>query len=260
MHLKPKKSLGQNFLIDPNIRRKIIASSKLVPGDVVLEIGTGKGELTRLIAGHVRMVYTLDIDKRLCGLLASEFRGTDNIKFINADILKFDLNKFKIKGAKIKVIGNIPYYISSPIIERLFGYKDLISDIFLTVQKEFALRVVALPGTKAYGAFSCFVRYYSSPEILFNIGSGCFRPAPKVGSAFLHLSLRNTPAVKVDHPDNLFKVIRSAFNKRRKTLRNSLEGIVTEERLSSFFSQKKLDKNTRPEQLSLEDFAYLAQV
>ncbi|MGA2775059.1 MAG: 16S rRNA (adenine(1518)-N(6)/adenine(1519)-N(6))-dimethyltransferase RsmA [Candidatus Omnitrophota bacterium] len=254
MHIKPKKSLGQNFLVDRNIREKIVNSCGLRADDIVLEIGAGRGELTRLIAEKVKSVYTLEIDKRLYVNLALEFKDRSNIKFINADILRFDLSKIKIGNSKLKVIGNIPYYISSPIIEHLFKYKKIISDIFLTVQKEFAERANSLPGTKKYGSFSCFVWYYSCPEILFNISKNCFRPQPKVDSAFLHLSMREAVLVKADDENALFKIIRAAFNKRRKTLRNSLEGVVGESPLNEFFTRKKLDKNTRPEQLSLEDF------
>ncbi|MFA5275518.1 MAG: 16S rRNA (adenine(1518)-N(6)/adenine(1519)-N(6))-dimethyltransferase RsmA [Candidatus Omnitrophota bacterium] len=255
MHIKPKKSLGQNFLIDRNIGDKIVNSCGLHPDDIVFEIGAGRGELTRLIAQKVKLVYALEIDKRLYENLVQEFEGRANVKFINADILKFNLKKIKAGSIKIKVVGNIPYYISSPIIEHLFQYSEMISDIFLTVQKEFAERASSLPGTKKYGSFSCFVRYYSQPEILFNISRSCFRPEPEVASAFLHLSLRETAPVQVDDENALFKIIRAAFNKRRKTLRNSLEGVVGEGVLNEFFVSKNLDKNTRPERLSLEDFA-----
>jgi len=260
MHIKPKKSLGQNFLVDRNIREKILNSCNLKPEDIVLEIGAGKGEITGLIAVKVKSVHALEIDKRLIEFLVPEFKGSANIKFINEDILKFDLSKINCGKGKLIVLGNIPYYISSPIIEHLFKYRQFISNIFLTVQKEFAERVVASPGTKKYGSFSCFAQYYSSPKIIFNISKGCFRPQPKVDSALLNLSVRDNPPVKVDDEAALFKIIRAAFNKRRKTLRNSLEGVVPKSALDDFFISRKLDKNTRPECLSLEDFAELSRI
>ena len=260
MHIKPKKSLGQNFLVDRNIRKKILNSCDLSSDDTVLEIGAGRGELTGLIADKVNSVYALEIDKRLFDFLISEFNDRTAIKFINDDILKFDLSKINPAGGKLIVLGNIPYYISSPIIEHLFKYRQLISGIFLTVQKEFAERVVASVGTKKYGSFSCFVQYYSCPKIIFNIGKGCFRPQPKVDSVFLRLLIREHPAVKVDDENTLFRIIRAAFNKRRKTLRNSLETIIPKSKLEDFLFTKKLDKNIRPERLSLEDFASLSNM
>ena len=260
MHIKPKKNLGQNFLVDRNIREKILNACGLNADDRVLEIGAGKGELTELIAERVKSVYALEIDKRLFDFLTSAYRPHTNIKFINADILKFDLSKIKPAGGKLIVFGNIPYYISSPIIEHMFKYRQLISDIFLTVQKEFAERVVASAGTKKYGSFSCFAQYYSAPKIIFNIGKGCFRPQPKVDSAFLRLSIRKDPPVNVDDENNLFRIIRAAFNKRRKTLRNSLEGVVPKAELEDFLFKNKLDKNIRPERLTLEEFAKLSNM
>ena len=260
MHIKPKKSLGQNFLVDRNIRGKILNACGLNADDTVLEIGAGKGELTELIAERVKFVYALEIDKRFFDVLISGPRLHTNIKFINADILKFDLSKIKPTGGKLIVFGNIPYYISSPIIEHMFKYRKLISDIFLTVQKEFAERVVASAGTKTYGSFSCFAQYYSSPKIIFNISKGCFRPQPKVDSAFLRLSIRKDPPVSVDDENNLFRVIRAAFNKRRKTLRNSLEGILPKAELEDFLLKNSLDKNIRPERLTLEEFAKLSNM
>ncbi|MDD5027448.1 MAG: 16S rRNA (adenine(1518)-N(6)/adenine(1519)-N(6))-dimethyltransferase RsmA, partial [Candidatus Omnitrophica bacterium] len=241
MRIQPKKSLGQNFLIDQNIRNKIIASLDLKKNDVVLEIGSGKGELTQVIAQRANKVFGLEIDKRLYNFLTSEFAGTGpNTEIINKDILKLDLTKFlkenKIKG-RIKVFGNIPYYISSPIIEHLLKFRDRIEAIFITVQKEFAARVAALPGGKAYGSFSCFTQYYTCPRIIFNIGRNCFKPAPKVDSSFLELKIRKEPAVCVKDEVLFFKIIRGALNQRRKTLRNSLEGIIPAVVLNDLFAR-----------------------
>jgi len=283
MRIKPKKRLGQNFLTDKNIQRKIIASLALEPSDVILEIGAGTGVLTGLIASRAKKVYAIEIDPGLCAVLQNNlsYSGThnliaplekknrqlsnvspelpySNVKVINEDILKFDLVKHIRKSAvKLKVVGNIPYYISSPIIEYLFKYKDIISEIFLTLQKEFAVRLCALSGSKDYGAFSCFMQYYSEPKVIFEIKKSCFFPVPKVDSSFVKLAMRMQPPVIPKNEELLFKIIRAAFNQRRKVLKNSLEGLIKKERLQDFFVKYSVNINTRPEELSLEDFSRL---
>jgi 16S rRNA (adenine1518-N6/adenine1519-N6)-dimethyltransferase len=258
MHLKPKKRLGQNFLIDRNIQNKIIKACEFLAKDFVLEIGAGRGELTRLIADKVKHIQALEIDKALCDILKANTAGCKNLSIVNEDVLKFDLKKSFPQQKKIKVVGNIPYYITTPIIEYLLNYRDRIQYVFLTVQKEFARRMVAPPGSKEYGALTCFIKYYTNPEILFYISKNCFFPVPKVDSCFLRLSPRRVPIVRVKSRVLLFKIIRGAFNKRRKTLRNSLEFIVSKEKLQRFFTQYGIDNNIRPEELALEDFANLA--
>jgi 16S rRNA (adenine1518-N6/adenine1519-N6)-dimethyltransferase len=261
MRISPKKSLGQNFLADQNIRNKIIGALDLQPADIVLEIGSGKGELTELISRRVRKIYALEIDRRLYPALSGFFAGRENVQIINQDILKFDLSEFikhnKIRG-KLKVFGNIPYYISSPIIEHLLKFRAYLNVIYITTQKEFAARVAASPGTKDYGSFSCFVQYYALPEILFQISRNCFKPSPKVDSSFLELKIRESPAVCVKDEGLFFRIIRSAFNQRRKTLRNSLSDLISEEALNKFFKASGIDNKVRPERLSLNDFALLA--
>ncbi len=259
MYPKPKKSLGQNFLTDKNIRRKIISSAQLQKSDLVLEIGAGRGEITGLIAERVEKVYAVEIDQRLCGALKIFSGQFGNIEVISRDILKFDLGEyFGNPSQKIKVIGNIPYYIASAIIAHLLGYRDIISTIFLTVQKEFAARVCARPGSGDYGAFSCFVQYYCSPKNLFLIKNTSFTPAPRVDSSFLSLEIRRLPAVRVDDERYFFRVIRAAFNQRRKTLRNSLRSIIPPEKLADFFQHYHIDPRIRPQDLGLADFANLA--
>lgn len=261
MRINPKKSLGQNFLADQNIRNKIVSSLDLKPDDIVLEIGSGKGELTKAIAGQVKKIYALEIDRRLLGVLTESVGSFDNVSIINEDVLKFDLPGIiaedKIKG-RIKVFGNIPYYISSPIIERLLDFHKSISAIFITVQKEFAKRVVASPGKKDYGSFSCFVQYYTSPRIIFDISRNCFKPSPKVDSSFLELQIRKNPAVILKDEKLFFKIIRAAFNQRRKVLGNSLSELVAPEALQVFFRKSGLNPLARPETLGLKDFALLA--
>ncbi|MDD5154869.1 MAG: 16S rRNA (adenine(1518)-N(6)/adenine(1519)-N(6))-dimethyltransferase RsmA [Candidatus Omnitrophica bacterium] len=261
MYPKPKKRLGQNFLADKNIRKKIAVSCQLQKTDIVLEIGAGRGEITNLIAEHVDTVYAVEFDKDLWQALKDSTQGHQNIKIIKADILKLDLARhFGSLRQKIKVIGNVPYYITSPIIAHLLGYRDIIGKIFLTVQKEFALRICAKPGSKDYGSFSCFVQYYCLPRVMFSIKNTSFNPAPKVDSSFLSLEIRDQPAVKVKDEEYFFKVIRSAFNKRRKTLRNSLRETVPSEKLEKFFRNYNINANIRPEDLALSDFAHLANL
>jgi 16S rRNA (adenine1518-N6/adenine1519-N6)-dimethyltransferase len=261
MHIKPKKSLGQNFLIDKNIQKKIIRASNLSKEDIVLEIGAGRGDLTAQIAQYARKVYALEIDQRLYPFLQQAIDVYDNCQIIKADILKFNLSKFLKDNQirqKIKVIGNIPYYISSPIIQHLIEHRQAISVVFITVQKEFGRRARAIPGSKEYGSFSCFVQYYGECKILFEIKRNSFIPAPNVDSCFLSLKFREAPPVLVQDEEALFKLIRTAFNQRRKTLRNSLDGLLAQDRLKHFLQAAGIDKNVRPEELSLAQFADLS--
>ena len=224
--------------------------------DSILEIGPGRGELTRLLTKEAKFVYAVEVDRELSNSLKEEFAQNPKIKIIHRDILRFALDK-ELPVAKLKVFGNIPYYITTPIIEHLLKYRRVIQDIFITVQKEFGERLSASPGSKAYGSFSCFLQYYCSPKVLFNIRKNSFWPAPKVDSCFLKLTLRKNPAVKVKDPDALFALIRQAFSQRRKTLRNSLQGTIAEERLEGYFKRYNIDRNIRPESLGLEDFTRL---
>lgn len=261
MRIKPKKRLGQNFLVDKNIQRKIIEACQFKKSDIVLEIGSGRGELTSLIAENSAKVYALEIDLRLSDALKVSLKEFMNITVINADILKFNIGQFFNKiGKKIKVAGNIPYYISTPIIERLIQFRANIDEAFITVQKEFAERMNAGEGTKKYGSLSCFVQYYTRPKALFNIKKGSFLPMPKVDSTLLKLEFLPFPAVKVEDQNLFFKIIRSGFNQRRKMLKNSLSGIVSGHKLRDFFIRYNLNPNSRPENLSLKDFANLANL
>ena len=261
MYIKPKKSLGQNFLIDKNIQTKIINACQITKDDIILELGAGKGDLTVELAKRAKQVFALEIDQRLERVLGQTLIATDNCQIIMGDILEFDFNKFvldyKIKQ-KIKVIGNIPYYISSPIIEHLIGYRQLMSVAFMTVQKEFGCRVRAVPGSKEYGSFSCFVQFYSLCKILFEIKKNSFKPAPNVESCFLSLEFRKQPVVLVQDELCFFKLIRTAFNQRRKTLRNSLKDLVDQDKLHNFLQAARININVRPEDLSLEQFANLS--
>jgi len=263
MRIIPKKSLGQNFLIDKNIQKKIISSLELSSNDTVIEIGPGRGELTTLIAPLVKKLCSVEIDRRLKTALEKNFQNTSNVEIINQDFLKFDLDGYLKKNLikqKIKVFGNIPYYITSPIIERLINFRSNVKAIFITVQKEFAERIIASPGSKAYGSFSCFVQYYCIPKILFIIKKTSFNPVPKVDSCFLELLIRDNYPVAVKSEEALFNIIRKCFNQRRKTLRNSLKETLPEKRLDEFFEITGLSKDIRPDDISLENFAILSNL
>lgn len=258
---KPKKFLGQVFLIDKNIQRKLIVASGLSPEEYVLEIGAGKGELTELIAKVGCKVFALEIDELLYEKLKEKFKEHKNVVIIKKNILDFNIKRYfdKITDDKIKVMGNIPYYITTPIILHLIKYRDKIKDAFLTVQKEFALRVVSDAGSKSYGAFSCYVQYYTDPEILFFIKKQSFYPTPEVDSCFLRLSFKEKYSLTKDEEKKLFKLIRTAFNQRRKTLRNSLKGLVPLLKINKFLKDFHIPSDIRPEKLSLRDFINLVK-
>jgi 16S rRNA (adenine1518-N6/adenine1519-N6)-dimethyltransferase len=259
MRIKPKKRLGQNFLVDANIREKIIAACNLSAADVVLEIGTGKGEITALLAAQAGSVISLELDPLLYKILHSRLAGVKNVEVVHANVLKFDFESFfLLVNARVKVVGNIPYYITTPIVELLIAHREKISAAYIMVQKEFAQRAVASPGSKTFGALSCFIQYYTVPRILFPISKASFSPAPKVDSCFMELTMLREPAVKVNDEALFRKVIRAGFNQRRKTLRNSLEDVIPQQKLSDFFARYGIDQNIRPECMSLADFANLA--
>ncbi|RKY30039.1 MAG: ribosomal RNA small subunit methyltransferase A [Candidatus Omnitrophota bacterium] len=261
MRFKPKKKLGQNFLVDKNIQRKIIDSCGLNASDIVLEIGSGRGEITGLLAEKVKKVYAFELDSSLLSIIKENLKHKKNISVLNEDILKFNLKKFfKHFYEKIKVVGNIPYYISSPVLEYIIKNRNKIDSAFITVQKEFAQRIIAHPGSKDYGSLSCFVQCYAYPEILFLIKKSCFYPAPSVNSCFLGLKLRGHPAVDLKNENRFFKIIRKAFCQRRKILKNSLKGVVSIKKLDEFFRKQRIDPMARPEELSLQDFAELSNL
>lgn len=258
MRIKPKKRLGQNFLIDKNIQKKIIEGLELKHSDTVLEIGSGRGEFTAPIADRVKKVYAVEIDTDLYSALEENIKGYPNVVLIKEDILKIKLEKYfsNVKG-KLKVFGNIPYYISTPIIEKIFKFRIKFNEIYITVQKEFAKRIVAQPGSKIYGSLSCFVQYYTEPKIVFEIKRGSFYPAPKVDSCFLKLTFRKKTPLRKDKEKILFRIIRAAFSQRRKALRNSLKRVFPKEKLEAYLQNYSIDKNTRPEDLTHQDFTNL---
>lgn len=257
MHVKPKKRLGQNFLVDKNIRDKIIGNILLENDDICLEIGSGTGVLTELLAQKAAKVYAVEIDRGLFQMLKEKLTPYKNVVLIEGDILKVKLGKY-LGRKRAKVIGNIPYYISTPILELLICLRRNIDTVYLTVQKELARRITASPGSKEYGSLSLFVQYYCEPEIIFDIKKTSFFPQPKVDSSFLRLRIKRRLLPKAEDEKLLFKVIRASFNQRRKILKNSLEKTVEPEKISSFLSHSGLNSNIRPEELSLEKFVNLA--
>lgn len=261
MHFKPKKSLGQNFLIDQNIQRKIIGACNFNSSDIVLEIGAGRGELTRLIAPLVKKVYALELDTDLCGILKDNLSAYSNAEIINQDVLKLNFyRRFRKLENKLNVIGNIPYYIATPILERLIKFREIIEEIYVTVQKEFAARIIARPGSKDYGSLSCFLQYYCEPKINLLIKKTCFLPSPKVDSCFLSLKIRGKLPLDLKTERRFFRITRAAFNQRRKTLRNSLKDVIPQQKLYAFFKEYNINANVRPEELTISDFLHLANL
>ncbi|MDP2654521.1 MAG: 16S rRNA (adenine(1518)-N(6)/adenine(1519)-N(6))-dimethyltransferase RsmA [Candidatus Omnitrophota bacterium] len=252
-HILPKKHLGQHFLCDPAVRDRIIEACDLQKNDMVLEIGPGLGVLTEGIASRALHVYAVETDLPLCRELDKKFTG-QNVTVLHADILQFPFGSLP---SRLKVIGNLPYNISSPIIERMIVSRSQCREIFITVQLEFGERLIAKAGAKDYGALTCFVQYYFRPEILFKIGKGAFRPAPKVTSCFIRLT-PSGPGRLAGDEGWLFTVIRHAFQQRRKTIVNALGGLINKEFLLPALEQTGIQPKQRPETLSLEDFVRLA--
>jgi 16S rRNA (adenine1518-N6/adenine1519-N6)-dimethyltransferase len=249
--------LGQVFLVNRMVSQRIIAACELKNTDTILEIGAGKGELTSEIARRVKRLVALEVDSRLCNRLRRQFADYSNTDIVNADILKFNIARY-LADKKIKVIGNIPYYISTPIIEHLFKYLGKIKAIFLTLQKEYAQRLVAKPGSKEYSSFSCFVQYHTCVDLIFFIKKGSFSPIPAVDSAFMRLLPRRRPAVKVKDEGLFFRLIRLAFSQRRKTIKNNLRARISVQEVDYLLRVSGLNPNLRAEDLSLQDFANLA--
>ena len=251
---KPNKRLGQNFLIDKNVKDKIIRYINPKENDIILEIGAGFAELTKDLSNRVKRVIALEKDKRITHVLKSEvLKDINNIKIEESDFLKYRLrNKFS------KIVGNLPYYITTPIIERFLEpeFKG-IGGIFIMVQREYANRMMAIPRSKDYSSLSCFVQYRMDIAKLMSISRYCFFPKPEVDSVFLKLNILRTPRVKVHDEDLLSNIIRCAFQQRRKTLVNSLSKKILnieKDELTRVLQDLGINRNSRPEELSLEEF------
>ena len=260
-----QKRFGQNFLIDAHVLEKIVSAAGITKDDCVLEIGPGIGTMTQYLAESAGQVIAVEIDTNLLPILTDTLKDYSNIKVINQDILKVDINELVKEynnGRPIKVVANLPYYITTPIIMGLFESNVPIDNITVMVQKEVADRMQVGPGSKDYGALSLAVQYYASPYIVANVPPNCFIPRPNVGSAVIRLTRYQEPPVQVKDPKLMFKLIRASFNQRRKTLQNGLnnspEISFSKEEITKAIESLGVSPSVRGEALSLEQFAQLA--
>ena len=262
-----QKKYGQNFLIDTTVLERIIDAAHITDQDMVLEIGPGIGTMTQYLAERAGKVVAVEIDKNLIPILKETLGEYDNVTVINDDILKVDIEGLAKEyngGRPIKVVANLPYYITTPIIMGLFESGTPLESITIMVQKEVADRMQVGPGTKDYGALSLAVQYYAKPEIIANVPPNCFIPRPTVGSAVIKLTRYEKPPVDVEDPSFMFTLIRASFNQRRKTLVNGLTGAgnlpVTKEQIVKALERMQLSATVRGETCTLEQFAILANL
>ena len=266
-HFNFQKKFGQNFLIDTHVLDKIIGSAEITKDDVVLEIGPGIGTMTQYLACAAKKVIAVEIDKALIPILEDTLSEYENVRVINHDVLKVDIAKLAEEengGKPIKVVANLPYYITTPIIMGLFENHVPIKSITVMVQKEVADRMQVGPGTKDYGALSLAVQYYAKPYIVANVPPNCFMPRPKVGSAVIRLERYENPPVTVEDEKLMFRLIRASFNQRRKTLANGLKNSpeldYTKEEIEAAIEALGRGASIRGEALTLEEFAKLADL
>lgn len=249
-----KKYLGQNFLVDRRVIQRILAACRLQGDETILEIGPGQGALTSELASRAGQIFAVEKDHRMVALLQEKFASHHHLHLIEQDIIQFDIS---VLPQETKVIGNLPYNISTPIIEKFLTEPHPCREFFFTVQREFGERLAAQPGTKDYGALSCFVQFYADVEILFTIPPSCFRPVPKVTSCFVRLVFHGPLDPSID-PDRLFPLIRTAFQQRRKKIRNALAPVLGD-RLAEILKKFGIDENLRPENLPLQDYIGIAK-
>ena len=262
-----QKKFGQNFLIDTHVLEKIISAAGITKNDCVLEIGPGIGTMTQYLAENAGHVVAVEIDRNLISILKETLADYDNVTVINEDILRVDIKALAEEyngGKPIKVVANLPYYITTPIIMGLFESGVPIDNITVMVQKEVADRMKEGPGSKDYGALSLAVQYYAEPEIVANVPPNCFIPRPNVGSAVIRLTRHKEMPVEVKDPALMFKIIRASFNQRRKTLQNGLgnapELPYTKEQIAAAIAEMGLTPTIRGEALSLAQFAQLSDI
>ena len=264
-HFNFQKKFGQNFLIDTHVLDKIISAAGITKDDFVLEIGPGIGTMTQYLACAAREVVAVEIDKNLIPILEDTLQGFENVSVINEDILKVDiaaLAEEKNQGKPIKVVANLPYYITTPIVMGLFEKHVPLESITVMVQKEVADRMQVGPGTKDYGALSLAVQYYAEPYIVANVPPNCFMPRPSVGSAVIRLTRHKAMPVQVKDEKLMFQLIRASFNQRRKTLANGLKNSpelqFSKEEIETAIASLGKGASVRGEALTLEEFAKLA--
>lgn len=262
-----QKKFGQNFLIDGHVLDKIIAGAGVTKDDMVLEIGPGIGTMTQYLAEAAGKVVAVEIDRNLLPILQETLADYDNVKVIHADVLSLDLEKLVQEengGRPIKVVANLPYYITTPIIMALFEQHVPLANVTVMVQKEVAARMKSGPGSKDYGALSLAVQYYAEPYIVANVPCNCFMPRPNVDSAVIRLTRYEEPPVQVKDEKMLFKIIRASFNQRRKTLQNGLNNSselnFTKDQIVAAIAEAGFSPSVRGEALTLEQFAKLTDI
>ena len=259
-----QKRFGQNFLIDSHVLDKIVDAAGITKNDGVIEIGPGIGTMTQLLCERAAKVVAIEIDRQLIPILEETLSGYDNVRTVNADVMKIDLQDLiaeEFSGMNVKVVANLPYYITTPIVMELLEKRLPVDDITIMVQKEVAMRMQAGPGTKDYGALSLAVGYYAKTYIAANVPPNCFMPRPKVGSCVIRLTVRKEPPIDVSDEKLMFALIRAAFNQRRKTLVNAVGNSqlnISKEKMGEALSAAGLSPTVRGEQLDLERFALLA--
>jgi 16S rRNA (adenine1518-N6/adenine1519-N6)-dimethyltransferase len=256
MNIKPKKSLGQNFLKDPHYRNKIVAAARVGPDDNVLEIGPGLGHLTRVLAEKAKKALAIELDERLIPILRKEFGECQNVEIIKGDALEYS---YEALNGRWKVVANLPYYVSTPIIQILLAEREKFTSLTLMLQKEVAERISAPPGGKEYGYLSVLVQLYAEPRMEFIVPAEAFSPKPEVDSAVITLTVRDHPAVTLTDEDFFLQVVKAAFSQRRKTLRNSLKQLgIAKERMGAVRDETGIDLGRRAETLTVQEFGRLA--
>ncbi len=269
--IRPRKNLGQNFLIDHNVLGVIADAAELTKDDVVLEIGAGTGTLTEALSQEARLVIAVEIDERLVSVLHKRFSGYPNVEVVKGDFLQLNLTELTASSTliseKSKVVANLPYYITSPIILRLLSCAKLFERLVVLVQKEVAERIVAVPGSKRYGAFSVAVQYHSDPEIMAIVPPEAFWPQPKVDSAVVRMLIRETPRVKTFDEGMFFAVVRGGFLKRRKTILRALSmagktfpelASIQDDDIRRILREVGVDSKRRAETIGIEEFGRIA--
>lgn len=258
------KSLGQNFLIDEQIIERIIDGAEVGPDDDILEIGPGIGVMTQAMAERARKVVAIEIDRALLPVLNETLEGLDNVEIIHGDVMKVNLKEIiaeKFEGRKPKVVANLPYYLTTPIIMMFLEEQIPVKDIVVMIQKEVAERISASPSTKSYGALSVATQYYSEPQIIAKVPRTVFMPQPNVDSIVIRMTIREEPPVALDNPTLFFKVVKAAFGQRRKTLHNALNAGgfgQNKDETAEFLAASGIEPSRRGETLSIEEFATLA--
>ncbi len=256
-YIRPKKSLGQNFLKDPHYLQRIVDTAHVGPLDQVLEIGPGLGHLTRLLAERAGKVLALELDERLIPRLRQEFSANQHVEIRTGDALEFP---YAALPGTWKVVANLPYYISTAIIQELIAYRNKFSSLTLMLQKEVADRIASAPGCKEYGFLSVLVRLYTEPRIVFMVPAGAFTPRPEVDSAVIHLMIREHIAVSGQGEDFFLRVVKAAFSQRRKTLRNALKQLdAPGVKMDAVLRETGIDLGRRAETLTVEEFVRLSK-